>query len=475
MILLNFVAPYLKQPSSFCRNSIKRFSNSKSRYIGGRNSFGSKQIMCNPRPVNVDIISYIDDIEKLILSGDPTFKATLRYQNQKPIIRTLLNMKVKDEFDRIVRDQKKEAEYEKMKHFCVNILQPRLSGMEEEVKLKAPDFHNNLRLVLESSALRSKGGQAFYRIASGRTYKGKLEDMVWDLAPDLAEMCLFALTPLQEHEVFIKVIEHISEAENFESKEERIDAAFKCIDYFQTSIKEGALLDTSINSNISKANGIECEKQCIDWLEKYQSEQMDSFDIVLPNVMINNLSTQNRSKYQNTNKNRPNLRRNILWTSSARNRVCSEFDAVVLKSKEEEEIASLLQVWEAKFSMSPSSIHDTLTKKIPAIRTLLNDEELSVSFGENNCKLQTDKDVQHLTLGIFGMELLPPVNALGQLRSTAISYALTSDVHVALDAIENGFIELSIDYILKDLRKLRQKYIKSSDDFNIVVKVASPF
>lgn len=474
------MAPYLKQPSSFCRNSIKRFSQTRS--IRGRKFSSSKHILQNPAtmassssPFNVDIISYIDDIEKLILSGDPTFKATLRYQNQKPIIRTLLNMKVKDEFDRIVRDQKKEAEYEKMKHFCVDILQPRLSDMEEEVKLKAPDFHNNLRLVLESSALRSKGGQAFYRLASGRTYKGKLEDLVQDLAPDLAEMCLFALTPLQEHEVFIKVIEHISEAENFESKEERIDAAYKCIDYFQTSIKEGALLDTSINSNISKANGIECEKQCIDWLEKYQSEELDSCDVVLSNVMINNLSTQTRSKYQNTNKNRPNLRRNILWTSSSRNRVCSEFDAVVLKSREEEKIASLLQVWEAKFSMSPSSIHDTLTKKIPAIRTLLNDEELSVSFGENNCKLQTDKDIQNLTLGIFGMELLPPVNALGQLRSTAISYALTSDVHVALDAIEKGFIELSIDYILKDLRKLRQKYIKSSDDFNIVVKVASPF
>ena len=100
-----------------------------------------------------------------------------------------------------------------------------------------------------------------------------------------------------------------------------------------------------------------------------------------------------------------------MWTSSQRDRVCSEFDAVVLHDSEQ---PSITEIWEAKYSMSPSSIHDALTKKIPAIKTLLQDPELSVSF--DGCQQMLGKQSNCIVLGLFGMELLPPENALGQLQ-----------------------------------------------------------
>ena len=422
-------------------------------------------------PISVDLHAYIDAIEQMIQNGKPTFRARLRYQNQKPIIRTLLNVQSKDEFDKSLRTQQKKAEYEKMKEFCLNLLQPRIHSLPDEDRIKAPQFDEGLELALGSSLLKTKGAQAFHRIASGRVYKGKLIDLVMELVPELEQQCRYAMMPLTEEEVLMHLIRNVADQKEFECKDNRINAAFKCVGIFQSNGSDGS--DAAFTNNIiSKANGLECEQICVDWLTNQQTNQSvsDSKRIVLSNVMINNNTTKSRQKYLNTNKiwNNGSNTRSIMWTSSQRDRVCSEFDAVVLHDSEQ---PSITEIWEAKYSMSPSSIHDALTKKVPAIKTLLQDPELSVSF--DGCQQMLGKQSNCIVLGLFGMELLPPENALGQLRSTAISHALTSDLDVTLKAIDNGFVELGTDTILDYMKKLRQKYVESCRDFDIVVKVAS--
>lgn len=426
-------------------------------------------------PSNVDLHEYLDAIEQKIKSGKPTFKVRLRNQNQKPIIRTLLGFQSKDEFDKLLRTQQKRAEYEKMKDFCLKSLQPSILSLSDDDRIKAPQFEEALELALGCKALKAKGAQAFHRLASGRVYKGKLIDLVIDLVPELEQQCKDAMMPLQEHEVLIQLIHHVGEERDFDGKDERMNAAMKCVALFQNKDSDGSDGAAAANHFISKANGLECEQICADWLTNQTNFMQQSKRVILSNVMINNNTTKSRQKYLNSNKNwntNINNSRSIMWTSSQRDRVCSEFDAVVIRHGEDISLQPFIsEIWEAKYCMSPSSIHDALTKKVPAIKTILQDLELSVSYDGFQQKL--GKQPTCIVLGLFGMELLPPENALGQLRSTAISYSLTTDLDVALKAVDNGFVELGIDTVLHDLKNLRQKYVESSQYFDIVVKIAS--
>ena len=436
----------------------------------------SNHCMMPSSPSDINLHDYIDAIEQKIKSGKPTFKVRLRNQNQKPIIRTLLGIQSKDEFDKLLRTQQKRAEYEKMKEFCLKSLQPTLQSLSDSDRMKAPQFDEALEAALGSSRLKAKGAQAFHRLASGRVYKGKLIDLVMDLVPELEQQCKDAMMPLTESEVLKHLIRHVAEEGEFECKDDRMNAAMKCVAFFKKNkVGDGSDGLSTTNHFIAKANGLECEQFCANWLTNQTNSVQQNKRVVLSNVMINNNTTKSRQKYLNTNKNwntNINNSRSIMWTSSQRDGVCSEFDAVVIHHGEDISVQpSISEIWEAKYSMSPSSIHDALTKKVPAIKTILQDVDLSVSY--DGCQQKLGKQSKGIVLGLFGMELLPPENALGQLRSTAISYSLTSDLDVALKAVDNGFVELGIDTILCDLKKLRQKIVESSQDFDIVVKVAS--
>ena len=91
--------------------------------------------------------------------------------------------------------------------------------------------------------------------------------------------------------------------------------------------------------------------------------------------------------------------------------------------------------------MNPANIYDVITKEVNAIRNLLSDSQATLSRYGQESKLVESED--GLTFGIFGIELLPPVDAIvGQLRSTAVSYALSTNVNVVTKAVENGYIEI---------------------------------
>lgn len=413
----------------------------------------------------LNVHEYIDAIEREIESEEPTFRARLRYQNKKPVIRSLIDMQTKDDFNKLLRTQQKQTEYDKMRDFCQNILQPRIRDLPPDERQKIPNFDAALEVALSKPA--DKGIQTFYRLASGREYKGRLIDLVSDLVPDEEQNCIQSMTPMTEDEVLIHAIDSIANDErDFERKDERIEAARKCIDYFQSNFNGNS--GSNGDPASSKLNGLECEQACLNWLQ----DQNRKDDIVLGNVVINNYTTKSRQKYLNQ---AHGIARNVIWTQTVRNGITSEFDAVVLRpswlNNNGEMSTSITEIWEAKYSMSPSSLHDVLSKKTPAIRALMRDDQLSISYNGNHHSLR-DRN-EGMVLGVFGSELLPPLQALGQLKSTAMSYALSADVDIAMNAIDSGIVELSVDILLHDLRKLRQKYVEASKDFDIVVKTVA--
>ncbi len=473
----------------------------------------------------IDLDRYITDIQDEVESQhghEPrTIRAKLRPQNQKPILRTLLGIPSRDAFEEIIRTQVRLIGHERMKRFCTNVLRPRIHSLPQYLERKddyLPHFDSGLETAIR---LTNKGSYAFNRVSSGRKYKGQMLDMLSDLCPDLVSEYQSAIEPLTEQETYLHVIDHLANQEHLDIQ--RVEAAKMCVtlcqkDHYDSSHYGG--IDGEMKAQLlSKTNGLLCEQSCIEWLnsrilrknshdnnddggkETSLFPANDSLDpssiahhqpIVLPNVMVNSYQTKSRPKYKNDNI--PDHSWNILWTSSERQKVCSEFDAVVLQPHfQSPHKVHISEIWEAKSSLSPSSIHDLLTKKLPAIQTILDDDEVTMSLhdpnmNENYSAINDDeegfdlnhrelhqihKDEKQVTFGIYGMDVLAPSNAVGQLRSTAVSYALSSDLNFAMRAVEKGYAEIELDCILNDLEYLRQKLTDGRTQFNIVAKVAS--
>jgi len=362
----------------------------------------------------------------------------------------------------------------------------------------------------------TRGISSLRRLASGREYKGSIINMVQDLTPHLADECAKALTPLTEVEVLLATIDAVVASQNDNNKcqeknveaipslstslqirEECISAAKSLVLGLETNHEDD---DSSVgtgddsvenniksdNSSLNKMNGLECEQACISYLEEEQQRynstiKSETENFILQNVLVNHKSTQNRSKYSNGNmRNNSGGWKNftessstgIIWTNSERREnLCSEFDAIVLHHSPDDSSSQISEFWEAKHSVSPSSLHDAMTKKLSAIRSVLEDDEVTISHSGGHYKLNVgNREGDRIKFGLFGKELLSPSNAIGQLRSMAASYAMTSYVDAALEAAKNGYVEVEVQYIQKHLHDLKEQLVQNSD-FEFVVRI----
>ncbi len=273
------------------------------------------------------------------------------------------------------------------------------------------------------------------------------------------------------------------------------------------------------NGNSPKLNGLECEQACISYLEgnkQYYHDYNDSANdensninrqFILQNVVVNHKSTQNRSKYSdgnmrnsqggwkkhiidddtatddnsdadeiannNESQSKPSITSTgIIWTSNqgGRENICSEFDALIVHQLSDT-YCTISEFWEAKYLVSPSSLHDALTKKLSSIRSVVEDGDGMISYNGSHYTLKARSEDQGvITFGLFGMELLSPQNAIGQLRSTAASFALTNFVDVALEAAKTGYVEVKVDHLLEQLVGLK-KVFEQTKDFEIILKI----
>lgn len=309
---------------------------------------------------------------------------------------------------------------------------------------------------------------------------------------------------------------------------ERIQAAKGCVvdllDFSSNGHNHSDATDDETNNNngngnLPKLNGLECEQACISYLEGERQYYHDYNDctndensninrqFILQNVVINHKSTQNRSKYsdgnmrnsqggwkkhiidddtttdhngdgdENANNNesqsKPTITSTgIIWTSNqgGRENICSEFDALKVHQLSDT-YCTISEFWEAKYLVSPSSLHDAITKKLSSIRSVVEDEDGMISYNGSHYTLKArSEDQGAITFGLFGMELLSSQNAIGQLRSTAASFALTNFVDVALQAAETGYVEVKVDHLLEQLIRLK-KVFEQTKDFEIILKI----
>jgi len=438
---------------------------------------------------SIDPYSYISMIEQSLLSqSEEVFRLRLKPEYQKLMIQILLGIPDKVQFSKLLRVSKNETEFKNMAQFTRDTLHPHICTLPNEVRSeKVPNIDHAIEQVLGASAER--GSYFFERIATGKKYRGKLVDMLQDIAPELLPMFQEAMMPLTEAEVFLQVIESVSR-ERMKNDDEldpvRIQAARKCIQYFSrldaTSASRGSR-DTFAKAGT--ANGKNCEKACVNWL---QHRHRDTQNSLLQNVFVTTkcprkyASSIGRTKVTESESNDSSfVGPGVLWTNIDRNKSSSEFDALVIKFasskageriKDSDDDVQLVEVWEAKFTVSPSTLRDAITKKLPAMKSILEDEDLRLLYIGKEYKLKDkDKCCAPFVFGIFAQDILPPPKAVGHILSSIVSDVLAIDVENVLNAIKSGFVEIKAEMVYSQLRSLKNA-LDNIGDVNLEIKVS---
>lgn len=450
-----------------------------------------------------DIIQYLDQIQDILESSKPSpaMKYDHCYQSEnsttffkvvsnvlaKPMLRTLIYHHAQTPagkkilFDQRIREEKAALEFDLMYSFVINTLRPAALLLDEDLRSTfIPQILQQIDTIEHrvqdegpSSKLQSWNG-LFCRLASGRYYQGKLHAMIHDLFPQHLDEFHAASRKVTEREVLERVIQldlvdkmtNINMSEEDEAwVERRINAARKCLDSFYSSSE----VDTQSQSKKDHLEGLKsgkrCEQSCLEFLQDVYNDNGTNTHRILSNVYINtrrNPYSEPAQKYIPPKMHRKGAspkhkELGIIWTDSSsgvianRHRECSEFDAVIIRHNNNEtddqvsmddtdkSRAAIESIFEAKRTISPSTLHDILMKKLGAIEALLEDTsaELAYKDGEVTGTAPISSDTTpSFTFGIYGVELLPPGNAADSIRSIAGSNIVSSNIHEVVSALE---------------------------------------
>ncbi|KAL7483293.1 hypothetical protein ACHAW6_008944 [Cyclotella cf. meneghiniana] len=439
-------------------------------------------------------------------------------------------------FDQRIRDERVSIEFERMSCFVLDFLRPALLKLDGDLRDNfIPKLHDRINAVevmveevRSGKKIESKSLSVFHRLASGRYYQGKLENLVIDLFPELFETYNKASRRITEREVLERLIDldlvnntYLSKNDEFQR---RIRAARNCLDMFYPAsrgyptegIDEYFCTDRCAEDSDAEcpmASGRRAEESCIRYIleRKQDSVSIDRKCTILRNVYVNTRRNYNANntgiptpKYKP-----PKIHKNgsaIIWTDEGgadRYRVCSEFDVLILTSSDmhhslgtfsndhkqsiSEGNTFVEAIWEAKRTISPSTLYDVLTKKLGAVELLLDDESAKLVYedGEAGGTLpispsKRQHDIPSFTFGIYGIELLRPENAADSIRSVAGANVVSSDLNEVICAIErcnesrNELLLVEVETkralsIVDKLKKLIKEKIDNKRHIQIVV------
>ena len=211
----------------------------------------------------------------------------------------------------------------------------------------------------------------------------------------------------------------------------------------------------TVSSLPTKLDVKSCESSCIQYLQEKTKHKKYQ---ILKNVFIKTPKSYKKNLYRD-NKKQPI----IISTNDIEDGLSTEFDAVVLK--QEGDNLSIMEVWEAKVTLSPSSIIDAISKKFRSVEVMTDTDTntLCMPTPLGNQNINTNNQIQY---GIFGIDLLSPRRAAIQLKNIECSRLLSSDVNTVLRAIEKGYVIIDVCDIMQKLDMIRH-YL--NNDIQVIV------
>ena len=503
-----------------------------------------------------------------IKNGETTKRRKLSEPNRKPMIRTLLGYTNKVDFDQALRMASNRIEYERIVHFFQNILLPQLedstspsSSYPQLWKVHAPDLKDRILQAFDQS-MTNDGPESssphslspFRRLATGPRYKGKILDMLQDLFPSsssessksqqsaskIVQAYIEATKPLTESEILESVCEsRRSYLEQTDRNHPQLldTAVYLCTCNFDKNGDNEDGDDDGTNGEVvcPIQSGKDCEKACYEYLRQREevmanTNQQERPNIVLQNVYIKTFNSESeknllngscndddddynnrrnrqimhyqRQQQQKQGRKNGSVRTGTIWTSLPRKNTCSEFDNVVVNPTTNH----VVEVWEAKKSISPSSLWDAITGKLSALQQLVHDDDTSMLVYDTNDAETSSKaavadhttdsslsmstayfvtndnvdehddtandeheDERMITFGMFGLELLPVSRAIGQLIAMCAA-SIVSDVNntqTIVNAVrrqqqlDGHFVVVEVNiqtHLLHDIQILKSKY-----------------
>jgi len=409
----------------------------------------------------VDIESYLSSIKEHIRSfGDKTSVA-INEQHRKRMIQTIIGYNSKTEFDKALRERKNELEHDKMARFVTEILNPTVRPTENiTIQKKAPNYYKGMEFALGCIPSSKGVPRRFSRMASGRTYRGNLTEMVSDVAPELMPQYNEARKPLSEETVTSTLIQSSSVSEQLK------DAATQCL---QMDLSN----DGSSFGGGAQKPGVNCEKQCIEFLKEKKGTKLGGErHLVFENVFVLRTSKPGRlngSDHRTQWEKDPESA--VITTVSDRTGICSEFDGVVVKlPATNEQQGYVTEIWESKTTLDPRSIMDAIVKKLSSVRSLMEEESSVLVYKDGFASITPGCTT---TFGIFGTELMPVDKAASKMKNISCHEAL-GDINVVLEALEMGMIQIDSSVIIEKIVTLRH-ILQEMRNFNVVVLILVGF
>jgi len=398
----------------------------------------------------IDIYEYLNDVEQE-LCGDTMVQMMITETHRKTMLRTLLGL-LKVEFDDRIREERARLQYDRVVEFLKEELIPVLDSGVVIDEVAAPDFRSALHSVLNQppSLRRASADSICSPLARGRMYKGKFQDLLSDIVPELVTKYQHAAN-LCEQDVMLSLVDNIA------SDNDTVDAAAcrKCI---QCSLP---LVMQDYSPKMAE-DGLQCELSCLDYLD---GRHCTASHVILGKVLLKTRNGKRVSRKVHDGA--------VIETSIDLDKTCSEFDAMVVERVTDANDTTtgfyLKEVWEAKLTLSPMTIHDALAKKLASIKMIFEGDDATLLLDGKEYSFIAD---DQLVFGVYGKELLPPNQAANQLNVVACSTALSRDKDTVLLALDTGYARISSERSLERLRLLRSS--AAGDVKHLLVAVAKP-
>lgn len=413
---------------------------------------------------------YLERIEIALLERGETLIMKVTEEHCKTMIKTLLGI------SRVLLDQRLKEAKCKLQHmrilsFLSQEFQPFLLVENQNAisREKIVPILMGLDKALESSPM-TRADLITAPMVHGAVYKGDFVALLQDIAPDLVDSYRKAKDGFTEQDVMMFMVNEMDR----QLVVERREAVEQCI-----HCQLPPPTTSPLSSSASKLNGLECERSCLQFLCKtYQCKEAASNNrfVVLQNVLVKTAkSSQRRTRNKapllfvsstescsDDNDDNVVVRTGIIETPMLRtDGACEEFDALVIErcNNKNNESCIVREVWEAKATISPSTLENAICKKLEAIRSLIQGSggiQATLCL-DNGDELSIQPAVEPFLFGLYGTTLQSVDNAVNQARVIACNRALATNADTVVQALQSGRAEISCKPAVDHLASLRMK------------------
>jgi hypothetical protein len=416
----------------------------------------------------VNVEKYLQDVRVELIKFGPTLRLKITENHRKTMLRTLFGMPTKVDFDNAFRNACNSIQQKRMVQFIQDDLRPTIeqkktTSIMSTLSNNAPNFYEEMDRALGLATLETVGGttgrKLWSNMARGRRHRGNFGHLLHDLAPELLSKYENARLPPIDSDVFAHMLQDDSSVTGVNMDKARRKAAERCIELKLESPACASTAYADMNEKHGKKKGIECHQACVQYLRERHA-------FVLENVLVKSAQANRRNKAVATLKDDNGVAMNTVGTtgvitSSASKEIekmCGEFDAMVLVERGNDGSQSqqhrVAEIWEAKATISPTTLHDVITKKIPAIQSLLADESSLLWYSHDQTIPLCDNDSSGHLLHVFGLQILPTMDAAGVIKAVTCINALSRDMEVVVQALDTGFVEVDLNAALERLDRV---------------------